>query len=185
MYKFTSSHNVLLGNVMDFSIARKDGSEFHLILSRSTGFTPTQQFARLNSTSPRFQPLTLSKEGRPCIWLDVDYERDPREFANQGAILEALLEAQPRAPIRLTGRKRTMSGVGGEREAVEVEVMLEEDELARCCYYCGSPENDWDGDNRFRRLTGEGYESTYRCLQCDKIWPISRYLGRKFRIHLF
>lgn len=54
-------------------------------------------------------------------------------------------------------------GLLGEREVMEVELMLEEDELARCCYYCGRPENDWDGDERFKHLGGEGYEATHRC----------------------
>ena len=179
MFKFTSSHNVLSGNRLEFSIARRDGSEFQLILSRSTGFLPSQEFAKLNSSTARFQPLTFSKEGNPTIWLDVDYERDPRGFTDPGSILGAMLEAEPRVPVRLTGRKKIVKGDGegkktgwaqDEREIVEVELLLEEDELARCCYYCGSPENDWDRNTgRFECLSGQGYESTYRCFRVCSI----------------
>lgn len=88
--------------------------------------------------------------------------------------MNMLLEGEPRAPVKVTGGKRvvqvedskgTERRKGKERVAVEVELLLEEDELARCCYYCGMPENDGEKDHRFRRINGEGYESSYRCFR--------------------
>jgi hypothetical protein len=55
--------------------------------------------------------------------------------------------------------------IGGEREAVEVEVMMDESELCKVCYYCGTFESSQRGqpDEVYRKMGGDGFISTYSC----------------------
>ncbi|KAJ7633487.1 hypothetical protein DFH06DRAFT_915620, partial [Mycena polygramma] len=95
----------------------------------------------------------------PCIWLEA--HGDARDF--QETVLNPLLNAQPRAPVALTGRK--MNASGKYKEAVEVMLLLNEDELAHCCYYCGSAEEFYGDyhDVKYAKIGGQGYSSTYGC----------------------
>jgi hypothetical protein len=78
---------------------------------------------------------------------------------------------------------------GEERleEAVEVVIMLSEDELAHCCYYCGMPEqvfgDHWDIDRVYKKIGGQGSSSTYGC------WDVSTsllvILALRLASHLF
>jgi hypothetical protein len=80
-------------------------------------------------------------------------------------MVRALLDAEPPV-VQKTGRTRATAINGGDREAVEIELLVDEDDLSRCCYYCGALETTSDvRDGRMERLSGEGYESTYCCSQ--------------------
>ncbi|THH17748.1 hypothetical protein EW146_g3132 [Bondarzewia mesenterica] len=175
MLVFTSPSPVLAAGRLDYAIARKDGNQYFLIFARRYGMAYTREVAYLNSTTHPSEVLAFSKEGRPCIWFDTELERDSRDLAPKGTVLPALLDAVPRAPIQRTGRMKAITAVeGGERETFEVEILLSEDDLAHCCYYCGDAESASDGNLRFERIGGEGYSSTYWCSNvCGLLGEIS------------
>ena len=155
MYTFSSPQ--FLKGAFDVAIARKDGSQYVLVLPVPSGFIDNRQIAVLNYSTP-----PSSAPSPPRFWFDSDYDRKPDPFSS---LLSALLVAEPKPPIKLTGHTQRMSAeLGGEREAVEVELLLTEEELAKACYYCGEVETEWDiRDQPFKHNGGEGYASTYEC----------------------
>ncbi|KAJ7914849.1 hypothetical protein B0H13DRAFT_2001363 [Mycena leptocephala] len=71
--------------------------------------------------------------------------------------------------LRPTGRVQRMHAEeGGDRDAHQVELVLTEDQLARCCWYCDALEVDTDvrDHSRFPLCSGQGYASTYMCHNC-------------------
>nr|VWO95085.1 Nonribosomal peptide synthetase 1 (EC [Ganoderma boninense] len=149
------------------AIARKSPGKYLLILARAYGMAETRVFAVLNSSTPSSTIAASSASGHPLIWLDTDLDRDPRNLAPPRGVLGALQAADPPV-IKLTGRVQRMHAKeGGERDAHEVEIVLSEDQLARCCWYCDALETDIDvrDDERFKSCGGTGYASTYMCQQ--------------------
>ncbi|KAJ6507396.1 hypothetical protein C8R47DRAFT_92809 [Mycena vitilis] len=115
------------------------------------------------------QPKHLPN-GHPCLWLEPQGTVAPLQ-----QVLENLLTAQPRAPVALTGRKKCIpkedkSGEydAGYKEAIEVMLLLNEDELAHRCDYCGSAEEFYGDyhDVKYVKIGGKGYSSTYGCPEC-------------------
>lgn len=141
------------------------------------GHCATRMHAHFNPTTAEEKPRRLPN-GHPCIWLEPS---DPSSHSftvgkELDELIGQLLEAQPRAPIHLTGRKRGMrktdrDGVERRHDALEIMMLLTEDELAHCCYYCGWPEVAYgdDKDGRYPRIGGDGYESTYACWDVSKV----------------
>ncbi|KAJ6493807.1 hypothetical protein DFH09DRAFT_946932 [Mycena vulgaris] len=145
----------------------RDYNHYYLAFSRGYyGHCPTRFEGDFNRTTAGEEPHCLPN-GNPYIWLEPPVtwgSESGREALER--LISQLLEAQPRPPIRLTGRRRSIprtdDGVqrlGGE--AVEIVIMLSEDELAHCCYYCAQPEDE--RDLRYKRIGGEGHSSTYGC----------------------
>ncbi|KAJ7467021.1 hypothetical protein FB451DRAFT_1093028 [Mycena latifolia] len=131
---------------LPFSIAW-DYNHYYLIFSRSFyGHCPTRIYAELNPTTAGDEPQHLPN-GHPCIWLEPRNPRQPNKAGPEEVeeLIPMLGVSGPRqVPIRLTGRRKRLSradGRGQPTEAVEIVLMLNEDELAHCCYYCGMPES--------------------------------------------
>lgn len=170
MLIFTSD-NVAKGG-FELAIARRSPGTYLLILARAYGMAETRVYAVLNSSTPSSTVPASSPTGHPLIWLDTDLDRDPRHLGPPEGVLAALMAADSQV-VRPTGRVQRMHGKeGGERDAHEVELMLEEDQLARCCWYCNILETDVDArDNtRLQRCSGEGYTSTYMCQQVRRFF---------------
>ncbi|KAF8958071.1 hypothetical protein BDZ97DRAFT_68892 [Flammula alnicola] len=168
---FVFAHQNLMNGSFEHAIARRNGNQYFLVLSRRYGLAPYREISHLNVSTPQsLTPLPQSIDGRPYIWLDCS--SDHLEFIphqNPG-ILTALLNAEPRPIIKLCGLTRRMSAPSGatdrysEGEVIEVEkveLLLSEDELAHSCYYCG--EVEMDGGENFERIGGKAYSSTYGC----------------------
>lgn len=165
---FVFTHQDLTKGHFEHAITRKNGNQYSLVLSKPSGFIYNREISRLNvSTPPSTTALPLSSEGRPLIWLDCSTDRGYRGIPN-GA-LAALLAADPRPPVRLTGRTQRMAPPAGadlesdEREVQEVELLLTEDELLHSCYYCGALEIHERDAAKFTHVGGKGYSSTYAC----------------------
>ncbi|KAI1785842.1 hypothetical protein LXA43DRAFT_1036119 [Ganoderma leucocontextum] len=166
MLIFTSP-DIAKGGI-ELAIARKSPGTYLLILARAYGMAATRVHAVLNSSTPSSTIPASSATGHPLIWLDTDLDRDPRNLGPAEGVLAALKAAETQV-VQPTGRVQRMHGEeGGERDAHEVELMLDEDQLARCCWYCAALEVDTDvrDNDRFQLCDGEGYTSTYMCPQC-------------------
>jgi hypothetical protein len=131
-------------------------------------YSSTTIAAVASPASPGSPPTNKIEENDyPRIWLDTDIERDPRPSGLEKGILNALLAADPRAPIKPTGQTRNMfAWKGGDRSAVEVEIQLSEDEIAHCCYYCGVLQVR---DDRFKKVGGREYTSIYSCSRVRQV----------------
>ncbi|KAJ7864308.1 hypothetical protein B0H14DRAFT_2440780 [Mycena olivaceomarginata] len=157
MYAF-SSLDILKG-AFDVAIAR-DGASWLLVTPKGNGFLETRQLAHLNLSTPATADPSSSSSSvasRFCrFWFDSDWDRQPTPWSD---LLAALLTIEPKAPIKRTGQTRRMvAELGGEREAVEVEVLLDESELCKVCYYCGEFESTRLGpEEAYRKIGGEGY----------------------------
>ncbi|KAJ7635853.1 hypothetical protein B0H17DRAFT_1149650 [Mycena rosella] len=161
MYSFSSPG--ILKEAFDVTLAR-DGPKWLLVTPKGNGFLETRQLAHLNHSS---ETVTYSEAKRPCFWFDSDWDRQPQPWSD---LLAALLAIEPKAPLKGTGRTQKMSAeVGGERKAVEVEVMLDEDELCKVCYYCGDFETDRLGAETYSKVNGDGFTSTYSCPACTAL----------------
>ena len=98
------------------------------------------------------------------MWLDADLDRN---FGASEGVFAAPKAADPQV-IQPTGRTQRMyAKQGGERDAHEVELILDEDQLVCCCWCCNTLEVDTDvrDNDRFKLCSGEGYTSTYMCHQ--------------------
>ncbi|KDR73037.1 hypothetical protein GALMADRAFT_228722 [Galerina marginata CBS 339.88] len=175
MLIFTSPQ--LSSGSLQYALARKPNNQLVLIFARAYGMLETRESAILNFTTPHSQKPQLSAENRLLIWLDSDVDRDDREFVKPpGGMLAALLAADPPI-ISTTGRTKMMSSAEGrEREAVEVELMMSVDDLARICYYCHAIETDVDArEARFQVCGGDGFETQYCCNSCSTSSGIRRF----------
>ena len=164
-----SSPEIVKGS-FELAIARKSPNTYLLILARAYGMAATRTYAVLNVSTPRSAPPALSAEGRPLIWLDTDLDRDPRQLGPPGGVLAALQGAEPPV-VRVTGRTQRMRAAeGGEREAHEVELLVDDEQIGRCCWYCGDVElaSDVHEGRRFPHCGGEGAASTYMCFRVSR-----------------
>ncbi len=151
----------------ELAIARKSPGTYLLILARAYGMAASRVYAVLNSSTPSSTIPASSAAGHPLIWVDTDLDRDPRNLGPPEGVLAALKAADVQV-VQPTGRVQRMHAKeGGERDAYEVELMLDEDQFARCCWYCDALETDVDvrDNDRLQRCSGEGYTSTYMCSQ--------------------
>ncbi|CAA7267069.1 unnamed protein product [Cyclocybe aegerita] len=178
---FVFTHQNLMNGIFDHAIARRNGNQYFLVLSRVYGLAPYREISHLNVSTPQSStPLPLSNEGRPCIWLDCSTDRSDFIPLQNPSIVTALLNAQPKPIIKLCGLTRRISPPTGtdryskseEIEVEKVELLLSEDELVHSCYYCG--ELEMDGSEHFERIGGKGYNSTYGCAECMSTPWISR-----------
>ncbi|KAJ7035691.1 hypothetical protein C8F04DRAFT_1098169 [Mycena alexandri] len=157
MYSFSSPG--ILKDAFDVTVAR-DGHKWLLVTPKGNGFLETRQLAHLNHSTTS-EAATWSETEHPCFWFDSDWDRRPQPWSD---LLAALLTIEPKAPLRRTGRTQKMTAeMGGEREAAEVEVMVDEDELCKVCYYCGELQSDRLGEEAFSKVAGDGFTSTYSC----------------------
>ncbi|TBU30095.1 hypothetical protein BD311DRAFT_787404 [Dichomitus squalens] len=165
------------------AVARKSPGTYLVVLARAYGMAATHLYTVLNSSTPRSTVPPLSSAGRPLIWLDADLDRHPAQLGPPNGVLAALRAADSEI-IRPTGRTQRMHAeLGGERDAHEVELILDEDQLARCCWYCDALELDSDvRDNyRFPLCSGEGYTSTYMCQTCAQKSAFARAISSFLR----
>jgi hypothetical protein len=142
-------------------------NKYRLVFAPAYGMVPGRDVAILNYTTSDAATLPTSTCGRPLLWFDSDWDRynKPDITAPRG-ILSTVLAATPPV-IAMTGRTQPMRGRDGEeREAVEVELLLSEDQLSHQCWSCGHYETDTDVQSgRMARWLGEGSESLYCCAQ--------------------
>ncbi|KAF8152831.1 hypothetical protein K438DRAFT_1863899 [Mycena galopus ATCC 62051] len=180
---FSFSSPDILKGCFNVTLAR-DGTNWLLVTPHGNAFLESREIARLNySTAPDTPTHTSlaqanATRNRPTFWFDSDWDRRPTPWSD---LLAALLAIEPRAPIRRTGRTRTMTAVmGGQRPAVEVEVMMEESELCKVCYYCGDFDSTRNGPLEYSKIGGDGYTSTYSCQSCKGSF-VRRYALRSKR----
>ena len=152
---------------LEFAIARKappNPHQYMIVFSRAYGMAASSKVATLNcsTTARAIDEPKLSSEGRPLLWLDSDMDHSSWSISPPGIdTLSALLHATPPV-IRATGRTRMMiAQPGGAKDAREVELLLEEDELSRMCRYCGCTE--LAEAHRFRRCGGDDVRPEYVC----------------------
>jgi hypothetical protein len=149
-----------------YAISREK-NKYQLVFAAAYGMAPSREVAILNYTTPEDATRPLSANGRPLLWFDSDWDRynKPDITAPRG-ILSTVLTATPPVIVK-TGRTQPMRGRDGEeREAVEVELLLGEDQLSHKCWNCGHYETDTDVQSeRMARWLGEGGESLYCCTQ--------------------
>jgi hypothetical protein len=147
-----------------YAISRKK-HHYQLVYARAYGMAPSREVAILNYTTPEDAALPLSANGRPLLWFDSDWERcNEASIGGPREIFSIVLSAMPTV-IAKTGRTQPMRGPKGEeREAVEVELLLSEDQLSHQCWSCGHYETDSDIMwARMPRWLGEDDESLYCC----------------------
>jgi hypothetical protein len=155
-----SSPNLFRGR-LDFALSRNSYNQYALVYTRAYGMAERMEAAFLNFTTPLSERLELSAENRPLIWLDSDIDRT--DYGPPDGMLVALLAANPTV-IKATGRTKMMhDSKGVEREASEVEILLNEEDLSHICYYCGEMEFDSGPRLRMERCSGQGYHSLYWC----------------------
>jgi hypothetical protein len=144
-----------------FILTRSETNKYKLLFGRAYGMAETREWAVLNSSTPGADPLVLSTENRPCIWIDSDFDRDARNIGPRGGTVAVLMTCDP--PVfKVTGRTKQMYATeGGWREAQEVEILLKEEELAHSCYYCGRTE--YPIEDHYEKCAGENYSSFYWC----------------------
>ncbi|KAF7369121.1 hypothetical protein MVEN_00239300 [Mycena venus] len=177
MYSFSSPN--ILKAAFDVTIAR-DGTKWLLVTPKGNGFLETRQLALLNHSTQTSETITWSEVKRPCFWFDSDWDRQPQPWSD---LLAALLAIEPKVPLRRTGRtKKMIAELGGEREAVEVEVTMDEDELCKVCFYCGDFESNRLGTGTFSKFEGEGFTSTYSCHSCTALPLQARNAERSKRM---
>ena len=161
----------------DFALARSGNTNpnhYLVVHSMGSGFFYSREERRysiLNLSTGRgaAEVPRLSENGRPLIWFDAEIDRPGSVYGPNHDML-SVLQAASIPLLRVTGRTRTKSENGVEREEKEVEILLGEDELARICCYCGIIEYKTDTE-RFEKCSGEGYQSLYWCEQCAKDSP--------------
>jgi hypothetical protein len=157
MLSFTSPS--LTAGSLEHALTRTRSGAYALIYARAYGMAASRIFSSL-TTSPS---TAFSASGRPLLWIDAEIDADPRNLGPAGGVPAALLAAEP-AVVAKTGPTRPSGD--GKREVVELELLLVEENLARCCYYCEAVETTSDvGEDRMVLLSGEGYQSTYCCSQ--------------------
>ncbi|KAF8313274.1 hypothetical protein DL93DRAFT_1186712 [Clavulina sp. PMI_390] len=166
MYSFR--HDDILNGTWELAIARKNGNQYFLVLSKPSGFIERRELSHLNvSTSPSPNSPLLSTSGRPLIWFDPDVTRRPQ--ASPLGTLDALKHIQPRAVLNETGRNEHMAPQegsdvpGGAKLVPEVELLLPEHDLCHSCEYCGDLEINDTGNDAFECTGGQGYSSRYSC----------------------
>ena len=157
---------------LELAIARRSPGTFLIIFARAYGMAATREYAVLNTSTSRSTVPALSAAGHPLMWLDADLDRN---FGASEGVFAALKTADAQI-IQPTGRtQRIYAKQGGERDAHEVELILDEDQLARCCWCCDTLEVDTDvrDNDCFKHCSGEGYTSTYMCHQVGESIPYS------------
>jgi hypothetical protein len=153
---------------LSYAISREK-QKYQLVFAPAYGMVPGRDVAILNYTTPDDAILPRSANGRPLLWFDSNWDRNnqPDMTAPRG-MLSVVLTARPPV-IAKTGRTRPMRGRDGqEREAVEVELLLSEDQLSHQCWSCGRFESDTDILNLKGRMTcwfGQDDDSLYCCTQ--------------------
>lgn len=121
---------------MCFSFARKDAinrNQYMLVLALPYGMAYDRRVATLNRSTTEVDVPTLSPSNHPIILFDCAFNpnKDPRGF------LGALLQAEPPV-VRLTGNSRKMqTKLGAAKLVPKVEILMNEDDLAHMCCYCG------------------------------------------------
>jgi hypothetical protein len=126
----------------------REKNKCQLIYATAHGMALSSEVAILNHTTPEHTTLPLSANGRPLLWFDSNWDRnnEPDMTAPRGMFC-AVLSAIPPVVVK-TGRTQPMRARDGEeREAVEVELLLHEDQLSRQCWSCGRCETETDGQS--------------------------------------
>jgi hypothetical protein len=147
-----------------YAISRQK-HKYLLVYAPAYGMAPSREVSALNYTTPEDAALARSANGRPLLWFDSSWDRQngPSINAPRGMFSFVLAAVPPM--IAKTGRTQLMRGRDGEeREAVEVELLLSEDQLSHQCWSCGHYESETDIQwTRMQRWFGEDYESLYCC----------------------
>jgi hypothetical protein len=160
--RFFSSSAFIGGTSIQYTLSRWKRNQWMIALARAYGMAIVQDFARLNYSTPSPEPLVLSPDGRPLVWLDTELDRG--DLGPPDGVLAALRAAEPPV-IRVTKLTKMMHAtIGGERKAYQVEILVPEEELAHCCEYCGMIETIFQKE-RMAKYGGQGYRSAYWCMK--------------------
>ena len=152
-----------------------------LVLAARYAMFPAQEIAELNTLTPN-EPMVLSSEGYPLIWF---YPRlGPGSILSEDQLLDALSKAEPPVVRKTSETKTTKVGGGDECVVNRVELLVKEETLPRCCYYCGAIEADTfdKPEQRFAKFWGSDFSSLYWCntvslsanleKTCSRVWII-------------
>lgn len=154
---------------LECALARNPWQEnqYAFVFARWYGMAAGRGICVMNSSTPPRQKIEYSSGSKhPLLWISPP----SRGFPNDD-LLRILLAAESPV-IRTTGRTKEIILSAGDIEAQnqihvqpEVEILLDEEDLARVCYFCLNIECVYDTEVgcRFQRLSGEGYSSLYQC----------------------
>jgi hypothetical protein len=146
---------------LQFCISRKPPHTYRLMFARAYGMAVSREVLELNPSTPIDAPPALSPRGRPLVWIEED---GGHQSFRQG--YAAALARADYPIVARTGRTRRVRRYsGGEVEAVEVEILLDEDQLSRGCRHCDDTELEHQPGPRPARVGGKGYASVYCCVQ--------------------
>ena len=144
-------------------------NQYAFVFARWYGMAAERGICVMNSSTPPQQKIEYSSGSKhPLLWISP-----PRHGFPNDDLLGILLAAESPV-IRTTGRTKEIILSAGDIEAQnqihvqpEVEILLDEEDLARVCHFCLNIEcvYDTEVDCRFQCLSGEGYRSFLRLIR--------------------
>jgi len=150
---------------LECALARNpwQGNQYALVFARWYGMAAGREICIMNDSTPPWQQIEYSSGSKhPLLWISPPSPGFPDDD-----LLRILLAAESPV-IRTTGRTKEIILSAGDIESQnqihvqpEVEILLDEEDLARVCYFCLNIECVYD--RRFKHLSGEGYSSLYQC----------------------
>lgn len=172
--------NLSKGVPIPYALARKDDSnpnQFMVVYTQSYGFVEGRDVGILNRSTSSTDTYRLTPDGHPLIWFNSDI--DDYEYMTDAGMLNALLEADP--PIaRRTGETRTLQTADGAKcMEPEVEILVDEGELARVCCYCGALERV--EYCRYERCGGDAIHPLYMCFVVCVLSSYSSHATHRLR----
>jgi hypothetical protein len=160
---------------LECALARNpyQANQYLFILARRYGMAEGTEICVINDSTRPWQKLQYSQGSKhPFLWFSLP---PPAASAfRHDKLLHILLAAEPPV-IQTTGRCKEFSLSAGDLEAQnqvqvlpEVEILLDEEDLARVCCFCFRTEIVFDTErgSRFERL---GYGSLYQCMNVSKM----------------
>lgn len=160
---------------LECALARNpyQANQYLFVLARRYGMAVGTKICVINDSTRPWRKLQYSPGSKhPFLWFSLPTAASA--LRNDNLLLHVLLAAEPPG-IQTTGRTKEFSLSAGDLEAQnqvqvlpEVEILLDEEDLARVCYFCFGTEilYDTEGGVRFERL---GYGSLYQCMNVSKM----------------
>jgi len=161
---------------LECALARNpyQANQYLCVLARRYGMALGREICVINDSTRPWQKLQYSPGSKhPFLWFSLPPQATSA-FGGNDKLLHILLAAEPPV-IQTTGRTKEFSLSAGDLEAQkqvqvlpEVEILLDEEDLARVCYFCFGTEIVYDTErgSRFGRL---GYGSLNQCMNVSKM----------------
>jgi hypothetical protein len=155
---------------LECALARNpyQANQYICVFALRYGMALGREICVINDSTRPWQKLQYSPGSKhPFLWFSPPTAAS--KFRNDNLLLHGLLAAEPPV-IQTTGRTKESSLSAGDLGAQnqvqvlpEVEILLDEEDLARVCYFCFGTEIVYDTERgvRFERLA---YGSLYQCM---------------------